>query len=47
MARICELAGESITREELRPLVISGKPNKFRDAFISSQGETLKKMAEY
>ena len=46
MARICELAGESITREELRPFVISGKPNKFRDAFISSQGESLKKMAE-
>ena len=46
MARICELAGESISREELRPFVISGKPNKFRDAFISSQGESLKKMAE-
>ena len=46
MARICELAGESISREELRPYVISGKPNKYRDAFISSQAESLTKMAE-
>ena len=45
MERICELLGESITVEELRPHVIGGKPNKYRDAWLKAQGEGLMQMA--
>ena len=32
MARICEILGEEVTREQIKPYVLSGKPNKYRDA---------------
>ncbi len=43
--RICEMLGERITREELRPHVVSGKPNKYRDAWLAAQSEGLTQMA--
>ncbi|MBQ8387454.1 MAG: hypothetical protein IJX46_00830 [Clostridia bacterium] len=46
MARIRELTGEDISREELRPYVISGKPNRYRDAWLKAQNEGLTMMAE-
>ena len=46
LKRIGEILGGSVTREELRPYVVSGKPNKYRNAWLSVQSEYLTKMAE-
>lgn len=45
MARICEILGEQITREELRARAFVGGPNRYRDAFIKAQGESLTELA--
>ena len=46
LARIGELLGESVTLEQLRPLVISGKANKYRNAWMQAQNEGLLQMAK-
>lgn len=46
LARIGEILGEEITLEQLRPLVTTGKANKYRDAWLQSQREGLWEMAK-
>lgn len=41
-----EIAGETVTREQLDKYAFSGKPNKYRDAWIKAQGESLKRYAQ-
>ncbi len=46
MAKICEYCGEEITREQLKQLAFTGKKNKYRDAWMKAQGESLKELAQ-
>ena len=45
MARIRELCGEDVSREDLKKLVFTGKRNKYRDAYLQTQGESLEELA--
>lgn len=45
MARMQEACGEPIRREDVRTLVFSGKPNKYRDAWLKAQGDSLYELA--
>lgn len=36
-----EILGEEITREQIKPYVLSGKANKYRDAWMQAQNESL------
>ncbi len=45
MAKIRELCGENISREELRELAFSQKANKYRAAWLKAQGESLELLA--
>jgi hypothetical protein len=45
MARISEIVGENVTREEISPYLTGGKPNKYRDAWLASQNEYLIELA--
>ncbi|MBQ8345611.1 MAG: hypothetical protein IJY42_05030 [Clostridia bacterium] len=42
ISRIC---GEPVTRENLKQAVMAGKPNRYRDAWLQAQGESLKSLA--
>ena len=46
LARIGEILGEEITLEQLRPFVLTGKANKYRDAWLQAQQEGLMEMAK-
>lgn len=46
MEKIREYCGEDISRERLRELAFSGKPNKYRDAYLRAQGESLELLAK-
>ena len=39
--RIGQILGETITREEIKPYIISGKPNKYRNAWLKAQSDSL------
>ena len=41
LALISEMLGEEVTRDMLKEHVLSGKPNKYRDAWLKSQEEGL------
>ena len=45
MAKIREYCGEDITREQLKELAFTGKPNKYRAAWLKAQGESLEILA--
>ncbi|MBQ8341950.1 MAG: hypothetical protein IJY22_06230 [Clostridia bacterium] len=45
LARIGEILGEPVTLEQLRPHVISGKANKYRNAWMQAQNEGLLQLA--
>ena len=45
MALIRKYCGENITREDLKRLAFTGKPNKYRDAFVRAQGDSLRLLA--
>lgn len=45
MQHIRDLCGEPITREELRARAFHGKPNRYRDAFLQAQGDSLRQLA--
>ena len=45
LKRISEICGEEVDRETLKANVSTGKPNKYRDAFIKANGESLKNYA--
>lgn len=46
IARISELCGEALSREDLKRLVFSGKKNKYRSAWLAAQNEGLTRMAK-
>lgn len=46
LKRIGEILGKEITRDELCPYVLSGKANKYRDAFLQAQEEGLQSKCE-
>ena len=46
MARIRELCGEDISREELKKLAFSSKANKYRTAWLTAQRESLELLAK-
>ena len=46
MARIRELCGEDISREDLEKAVFHSKTNKYRDAWLTAQKESLEIMAQ-
>ncbi len=46
MAKIREFCGEDISREELKQLAFTGKPNKYRDAWMQAQSESLRELAQ-
>ena len=45
LGRMAEWLGEEISLEKIRPYVLSGKPNKYRDAWLHAQNEGLLEMA--
>lgn len=45
MARIRAYCGEEITREQVRDLCFGGKPNKYRNAWLRAEGESLYEFA--
>ncbi len=45
MELIRKYCGEYISREKLKELAFTGKPNKYRDAFIKAQGDSLRLLA--
>lgn len=45
MAKIREYCGEDVTREDMKKLAFTGKKNKYRDAYLRAQGESLEKLA--
>lgn len=45
MARICELCGETVSRAQLKALAFEQKPNKYRDAWLCAQRESLELLA--
>lgn len=46
LALMSEHAGEEITLDALREQAFSGKPNKYRDAWLYAQGESFRLFAE-
>ena len=46
MKRISKILGECISVEELRPYVLTGKANKYRNAWIQAQNEGLVELAK-
>ncbi len=46
LARIGEILGEEITLERLRPYVLTGKANKYRNAWLQAQREGLTETAK-
>ena len=45
MAKMSELCGEELKREEIETKVFASKPNKYRDAWIKAQGDSLRLLA--
>ena len=45
MEKIREYCGDNISREELKDVLFTGKPNKYRDAYLRAQGESLELLA--
>ena len=46
MARISELCGETLDRKTLKEKAFSGKPNKYRSAWLRAQGDSLRDFAK-
>lgn len=44
--RISSILGEDITREFIKPYITSGKPNKYRNAWLQAQNESLMEFAK-
>ena len=42
---INEITGENSTREELKEYILSGKKNKFRDAYLKANGDAFRSLA--
>lgn len=46
LERIGEILGEKVTREQIRPYVLSGKKNSYRDAWLQVQNAGLVELAQ-
>ena len=46
MEKIQAILGEDITREELKSKAFVGKPNRYREAFLQAQGDSLRELAK-
>lgn len=46
MARISEILGEEVTREQIKPYILSGKPNRYRDAWLKAQNESILELVQ-
>jgi len=46
MAEYCERVGEKVTREQLKTLVFSGGPNKYRDAWLDMCHDSMISLAK-
>lgn len=46
LKRICEIVGEGITVEKIKPYLLSGKPNRYRDAWVQVQKQGLTDLAQ-
>ena len=46
LKRISEQLGEEITRNKIKPYILSGKPNPYRNAWISAQKDGLVELAK-
>ena len=44
LALMSEYAGETVTREMLKEKAFTGKPNKYRDAWLKAQGDSLRQL---
>lgn len=44
--RIGNILGEKITREQIKPYVITGESNKYRNAWLQAQNESLAELAQ-
>ena len=47
MKKMSELCGEELRCEDVYSKVFTGKPNKYRDAWIKAQGDSLYSLAEH
>ena len=45
LRRMSEILGEEITAEKIRPYVLTGKANKYRDAWLQAQNDGMVEMA--
>lgn len=45
LRRMGEILGEEVTLEKIRPYVLSGRPNKYRDAWLKAQNDGMVEMA--
>ncbi len=46
LAEIGSILGEKVTREQLYPYIVSGKKNKYRDAFLEANGKALREFSK-
>ena len=46
LKRIGEILGEEVTLEQLRPFILTGPANKYRDAWLRAQSEGLTELAK-
>lgn len=46
LERISQIVGENIDREQIKPYVLSGKPNKYRNAWLKAQSDSLVEFSE-
>ena len=45
LQRMSEILGETVTLEQIRPYVLGGKANRYRDAWLQAQNEGLTELA--
>jgi len=46
MQKICSILGEDVTRETVCEHILSGGPNKYRDAYLKANGDTFRAFAK-
>lgn len=45
MAKICEILGEEVTREQVTEQILNGGPNKYRDAYLQANADVFRSFA--
>lgn len=46
MKMICEILGEDVTREQMCENILTGGPNKYRDAYLQANGDAFRAFAK-